>query len=878
MSVRIHELAKRIGIDNKELLSLLKGRGFDVKTVSSAVDPISAEALESELKGKYQVGAETSSPVDETEEHAEPGAAPVEPAAPAPAAEPAAPAAPQFATKVPQGAFVRSANDIAQEKADVEKAKQAARVVAPPPPVVWTPPTRAPMPPPPRPYGAPHGQGSRPPQVPQPPPAAPRPSSPISLAPPITPRPAPMVPPPSAFVAPKPAAPVAVPPPVAVQASAVPVAAPSSPAPLAPPPVLVAPRPLSGPPSLPPMGMPPKPGPVAAPSTPPLPPSAAGPVATVTISGDVKILHVKPPIIVRDFATAIGVKPFRLISELMEMGIFGSLNQAIDEAVATKLAEKHGFMLEVKHRGDVAPVVPVKEKVKPVEEDESKLLEPRPPVVCILGHVDHGKTTLLDTIRKANVAAGEAGGITQHIGSYQIEHNGRKITFLDTPGHAAFNKMRARGANTTDIAILVVAADDGFMPQTDEALKFIKAAKVATIVAINKADVKGANFDRVKLQMQERGIAPEDWGGETIAVKVSGLKGDGVPELLEYILLQTDVMELKANPKAPASGVVVEAEIEVGRGSTATVIVQRGTLRVGDAVVCGAAYTKIKALFNDKGEQVKEAGPSMPVKIIGWSTTPESGAMFKVVKNEREAKGIAEEAEQLQRKQATQASATPKDISVEKLFAEIAATQKPTLKVVIKSDVFGSAEAVRNFLEAIKSDKVALEVIGSEVGLVSKNDVLRAGAAGAVIIGFNTRLENGVTAVAKHNGVTILAYDIIYEVADKVKELMADQLPPDLREAKLGGAEVRAVFPVAKGNVAGCLVTDGKITRNAKARVRRGREVMYESTIGTLRRFKDDANEVRAGLECGIGLDGFSDYKPGDLIECFEIQKIRASL
>ena len=626
------------------------------------------------------------------------------------------------------------------------------------------------------------------------------------------------------------------------------------------------------------MGMPPKPGPVAAPVTPPLPPSAASTTVTVTVAGDVKILHVKPPIIVRDFATAIGVKPFRLISELMDMGIFGSLNQAIDEAVATKLAEKHGFLLEVKHRGDVAPVVPVKAKAKPVEEDESKLLEPRPPVVCILGHVDHGKTTLLDTIRKANVAAGEAGGITQHIGSYQIEHNGRKITFLDTPGHAAFNKMRARGANTTDIAILVVAADDGFMPQTDEALKFIKAAKVATIVAINKADVKGANFDRVKLQMQERGIAPEDWGGETIAVKVSGLKGDGVPELLEYILLQTDVMELKANPKAPASGVVVEAEIEVGRGSTATVIVRRGTLRVGDAVVCGAGYTKIKALFNDKGEQVKEAGPSMPVKIIGWSTTPESGAMFKVVKNEREAKGIAEEAEQLLRKQATAASASPKDISIEKLFAEIAATQKPTLKVVIKSDVFGSAEAVRNFLESIKSDKVALEVIASEVGLVSKNDVLRAGAAGAVIIGFNTRLENGVTAVAKHNGVTILAYDIIYEVADKVKELMADQLPPDLREAKLGGAEVRAVFPVAKGNVAGCLVTDGKITRNAKARVRRGREVMYESTIGTLRRFKDDANEVRAGLECGIGLDGFSDYKPGDLIECFEIQKIRASL
>ena len=865
MSVRIHELAKRIGIDNKELLSLLKDRGFDVKTVSSTVDPISAEALEGELKGKYQVG-----PAAETAP-----APSVPPAAVVAPAEPVVPAAPPFTNKVPQGAFVRSANDIAQEKADVEKAKQAARVVAPPPPPVM----RAPAPAAPRApmhhtasshsHPAPRPAYVHPPQQPQQ--HAPRPASPAPMAPPISVRPASPISmaPPMAFAVPKP---------VSVAPAAPVSAAPVAPAPLAPPPVVVSQAPVAPKPLAPPMAMPPKPGPVAAPSTPALPSAAAGPVAVVTISGDIKILHVKPPIIVRDFATAIGVKPFRLISELMEMGIFGSLNQAIDETVATKLAEKHGFMLEVKHRGDVVPVVPVKAKVKPVEEDESKLLEPRPPVVCILGHVDHGKTTLLDTIRKANVAAGEAGGITQHIGSYQIEHNGRKITFLDTPGHAAFNKMRARGANTTDIAILVVAADDGFMPQTDEALKFIKAAKVATIVAINKADVKGANFDRVKLQMQERGIAPEDWGGETIAVKVSGLKGDGVPELLEYILLQTDVMELKANPKAPASGVVVEAEIEVGRGSTATVIVQRGTLRVGDAVVCGAAYTKIKALFNDKGEQVKEAGPSMPVKIIGWSATPESGAAFKVVKNEREAKGIAEEAEQLLRKQATAASASPKDISIEKLFAEIAATQKPTLKAVIKSDVFGSAEAVRNLLEGIKSDKVALEVIASEVGLVSKNDVLRAGAAGAVIIGFNTRLENGVTAVAKHNGVTILAYDIIYELADKVKELMADQLPPDLREAKMGGAEVRAVFPVAKGNVAGCLVTDGKITRNAKARVRRGREVMYESTIGTLRRFKDDANEVRAGLECGIGLDGFSDYKPGDLIECFEIQKIRASL
>jgi len=845
MSVRIHELAKRIGMDNKELLALLKGRGFDVKTVSSTVDPISAEALEGELKSAYKdvpAVAETA-----TEE--------------APASE-GGESAPSFSTKIPQGAFVRSAADIAQEKADAEKAKQAARAAAvqpPPPPAMPAQAARvhAPVPPP------PPQPVSRPAPLAPPPVAPPRPASPAPLAPP------PAIPRPAA-PAPAPMTPPVVVPPVAA------VAAPASPAPLAPPPA--APKPLS-PPSLvpPPLAMPPKPGPVAAPLTPPLPP-VAGPVATVTVAGDIKILHVKPPIIVRDFATAIGVKPFRLISELMEMGIFGSLNQAIDETIAGKVAEKHGFILEVKHRGETAPAAPVKEKAKPVEEDESKFLEPRPPVVCILGHVDHGKTTLLDTIRKANVAAGEAGGITQHIGAYQVVHNARKITFLDTPGHSAFNKMRARGANTTDIAVLVVAADDGFMPQTDEALKYIKAAKVTTIVAINKADVKGANFDRVKVQMQERGIASEDWGGETIAVKVSGLKGDGVPELLDYILLQADVLELKANPKAPAAGSIVEAQVEVGRGSTATVIVQRGTLRVGDAVVCGAAYTKIKALFDDKGQQVKEAGPSMPVKIIGWSATPEAGVQFKVVKNEREAKAIAEEVELAQRKEASTAAAAPKDTSVEKLFAEIAATQKPTLKVVIKSDVFGSAEAVRNMLEGIKSDKVALEVVASEVGLISKNDVLMSSAAGALIIGFNTRLENGVTPLAKHHNVGIQQYEIIYELADKVKESMADLLPPDLREAKLGGAEVRATFPVAKGCVAGCLVTDGKITRNAMARVRRGREVVHESTIDTLRRFKDDANEIRAGLECGIGLDGFFDYKVGDVIECYEVQKIRASL
>jgi len=618
---------------------------------------------------------------------------------------------------------------------------------------------------------------------------------------------------------------------------------------------------------------------VQAPSVPAIPTSAPAPASA---PGDVKILQCKPPIVVRDFATALGLKPFKLISELMEMGIFASMTQSLDEAVAVKVAEKHGFLLEVKHRGEAAPQPTPKEKEaetkKKADEEETKNLQTRPPVVCILGHVDHGKTSLLDAIRKAHVAAGEAGGITQHIGAYQVEYNDKKITFLDTPGHVAFNKMRARGASSTDIAILVVAADDGFMPQTDEALKYIQNAGVTLMVAVNKMDVKGANLDQVKAQMQQRNIAPEDWGGEVVTVPVSAIKGTGVSDLLEMILLQADVMELKANPKAEASGLIIESQMEVGRGPLATVIVQRGTLRTGDALVCGAHWCKVRAMFDDQGRTLKEAPPSTPVRVIGWASAPESGATFKAVKNAREAENLAEEEEQRLRKEVAAAAAVPKDISVATLFAEIAATQQKTLKVLVKTDVFGSAEAVRHVLESIKSAKVQLEIVSVDVGLVTKNDVLMASTGGAVIVGFNTKLENGVTPLAKHHGVRIETFSIIYELGDRVRDMMADLLDPDLKEVKLGAAEVRATFPLAKGFVAGCLVTEGKVTRNATARLRRGKEIAYEGKVGTLKRFKDDANEVRAGLECGIKLDDFNGYNVGDVIECYEIQKVRASL
>jgi translation initiation factor IF-2 len=618
---------------------------------------------------------------------------------------------------------------------------------------------------------------------------------------------------------------------------------------------------------------------------PPTPVPSATPPPASAPAGELKVIHLKPPIIVRDFALALGLKPFKLISELMEMSIFASMNQSIEENIAAQLAEKHGFLLEIKHRGEAQPAAAAaaakkdeKTKEEKAREEDLKNLQPRPPVVCILGHVDHGKTTLLDSIRKANVAAGEAGGITQHIGAYQIEHNSRKITFLDTPGHAAFTKMRARGANVTDIAVLVVAADDGFMPQTDEALQHAQNAKVALIVAVNKMDVKGANLDRVKGQMQERGIAPEDWGGETICVPVSATKGQGINDLLEMILLQTDVLELKANPKAEATGIVIESQIDVGRGPLATVIVQRGTLKVGAALVCGPNWCRVRAMFDDQGANLKEAPPSTPVRVIGWSGTPDSGMIFAAAKNAREAEKAAEVEQHRLRKEVATAAAQPKDTSLDTLFANIAATQQKTLRVVVKCDVFGSVEAIRNILEGIKSAKVQLEIVGAEVGLISKNDVLMAGAAQAVVVGFNTKQENGVVALAKHHGVRIENFDIIYELGDRVREMMADLLDPDLKEIKLGVAEVRQVFPIAKGFVAGCLVTEGKVNRNAAARVRRGKEALFEGRVGTLKRFKDDANEVRAGLECGVRLDGFDGYQAGDRIECYEIQKVRASL
>ena len=590
------------------------------------------------------------------------------------------------------------------------------------------------------------------------------------------------------------------------------------------------------------------------------------------------LIIVKPPIVVRDFAGFIGLKPFQLISELMEMGIFASMNQAIEEDVARRVAKVKGFELEIKHRGEKAETAEKKKVV--VDENDEKYLRPRAPVVCILGHVDHGKTTLLDTIRKANVVSGEAGGITQHVGAYQVSHKDQKITFLDTPGHAAFSKIRERGANLTDVAVLVVAADDGFMPQTDEALKFAQRSQGTLIVAINKTDVKGADPEKVKTEMQERSIPPEDWGGDVVTVPISALNGDKVDELLEMILLQAELMELKANPDANSEGVIVEARQEVGRGPTATVIVQKGTLKVGDSIQSGSVHCKVKAMIDDQGNQVKSAPPSTPANILGWSGVPEAGAPYKKFKNEREARSEAEEFNNeikipIPKSSAEESEESEETSGVDALFAAISKSKATTYQVILKADVRGSLEALEGSLDMIKSDKVILEVLQSEVGQITKNDIKMASTTSADILGFNVKLENGVMGEAKHMGIHIYQSNIIYEIIDLVKENMANLLEPELVEKKTGRAEIRQIFRVSKGRVvAGSMVMEGSIGRNKVARLMRGGKVIAEGKVETLKRFKDDATEVKAGFECGIRLNAFDKYEEGDFIETFETEKI----
>ena len=523
----------------------------------------------------------------------------------------------------------------------------------------------------------------------------------------------------------------------------------------------------------------------------------------------------------------------------------------------------------------VPVVAAVEEPSAKTEKPKQEELTARAPIVAFMGHVDHGKTTLMDAIRKTRVAAGEAGGITQHIGAYSVRHNEHPITFLDTPGHAAFTAMRARGANVTDIVVLVVAADDGMMPQTIEAMNHAKAAKVQILVAITKIDVPGANIDKVKGQLQEKGLTPEDWGGETIVCPVSAVKKQGVDQLLESILLISEIAELRASSLATARGTVIEAQVEQGRGPTATVIVRMGTLKVGDAFICGNFSGKVKSLIDDLNKPIKSAGPSTPCKVLGFSGLPNAGDELVVMENERSATVLSQERLSDLR---LQKLATPQRATLENLFESLAADKKPLLNLILKTDVQGSCEAVTSSLGQIDSKKIVLNIVHSAVGPITESDVLLATASNAVVVGFNVKTETTAANAARREGVQIKLFSIIYELIDQVKEAMAGLLEPESRETVIGHAEVKKVFELSKGLVAGSLVTDGRIARTGRARVLRGRQPIYDGGIATLRRFTEDVKEVRSGLECGIKLGDFTEYEPGDIIECYTLEKVPQKL
>jgi translation initiation factor IF-2 len=610
------------------------------------------------------------------------------------------------------------------------------------------------------------------------------------------------------------------------------------------------------------------------------PAAPAGP--KINLPDSAEVIIIKPPIIVRELAEQLKQKPFIIIGDLIKLGVFATVNQAIDEKIAQQLCAKYGFKFEVEKRAKGEGAVhAVEKKIELDVDDKPEDLKPRAPVVTIMGHVDHGKTSLLDVIRKSDVAAGEAGGITQHIGAYTISvpRPDRKkelaqITFLDTPGHAAFSSMRARGANVTDIVVLVVAANDGVMPQTIEALNHAKAAKVPILVAVNKMDHPNANPLKVRQQLQDKGLVPDDWGGDTIFVDVSALTKQGVDKLLEMILLQAELLELKANPDRRAKGNVIESGVEPG-GPTATVLVRKGTLRVSDIILCGEFYGRVRALISEEGKRLKEAGPSVAVKVLGLNGVPDAGLEFSVVEDEKAARDLAE---QRAMKAKSQDLENRSKVTLENLFASLEAAQSKGLKVVVKADTQGSVEAIVEALKKIESEKISLEIIHSDVGTITENDVALASASHAVILGFHTRLDSTAAEKAKHAGVQIKLYAIIYELIDQVKDSMAGLLEPDLKETVVGSAEVRQIFELSKGvPVAGCMVSSGRIVKG-KVRVRRRKDVIYEGILQSLRRFQDEVNEVRAGMECGLRIEGYSDFQVGDAIECYAIEKVAAKL
>ena len=581
---------------------------------------------------------------------------------------------------------------------------------------------------------------------------------------------------------------------------------------------------------------------------------------------ETQIIEIGDSITVKELAEKLNKPSNEVIRTLIFSGVMAAINQEIDFATAEKVCAEYDVLVEKKEESQELEELEI-------EEDDEANLQKRPPIVSVMGHVDHGKTSLLDCIRKSRVTASEAGGITQHIGAYTITINGEKITFLDTPGHEAFTAMRARGAQVTDIVILVVAADDGIMPQTKEAIAHCKAAGVPIVVAINKIDKPGANPDRVKQELAEEGLLVEAWGGDVISEEVSAKQNLNIDKLLEMVLLSAEMLELKANKNRRAVGTVIEAKLDKGRGAVASLLVQNGTLHVGDSILVGSTYGRIRAMFDDTGKKIKSAGPSIPVEILGLSEVPEAGDRFNKVKDEKTARNMAEARKEKMKSETLMANHR---VSLEDLYSQIQEGKVKELSIIVKADVQGSVEAIRQSLEKLSTDDVKVRVILGAVGAITETDITFAAASNALVIGFNVRPDSNASAQAEREGVDIKTYRIIYDAIEDIKKAMIGMLEPEYKEVILGSAEVRTTYKISNvGTIAGCYVQSGKLRRNAEVRVIRQGIVVFESTLSSLKRFKDDAKEVAAGYECGLSVDKFNDIKEGDIIECFMMEAIQ---
>jgi translation initiation factor IF-2 len=932
-NVRVFQLARDLGIPSQEVIDRLKKLGMEVKTASSSIDEDTADKLKRALKidaltakKRRLYGSEEEDAEREEQERARAAQIAEEKAArdaaaaaaklaaeerkagkgkkpaqkdkkdeerkaPGDEAAPAlihSPGAPRLAPKVTAPPPVIEPVDESYEsdEPEQEQEEEALQPTAPaaqsqaPPPVVHSPSPVAPIPPPAPPVARMHTPVPRvtgpvrpiaPPAPPAPPPpVAHAPAAPVSVSP-MAPRPA---------IIPRPLRPIAPPRPVGPHPTSphsMGGAGTSLPRPMHP---TAPPRPGAPPSSLRPVS----PIPGRRPPMAPVPQRPAGPArkdrvtrvqAPVeqqrpTYTGPPRKITLTEGVTVKELSEKMtDIKSRDIMKALITRGIMATVNQSLEPALAIEIAKEFHYE---------ASIQSFEEEVDQVQTPDSKPedLVTRAPVITVMGHVDHGKTSLLDAIRETSVAAGEAGGITQHIGAYHVDVGKRKVVFLDTPGHEAFTLMRARGAKVTDIVVLVVAADDGVMPQTVEAMDHAKAAGVPIVVAVNKIDKPGAQPDRVKQQLSDRGLMPEEWGGTTVFVNVSAKKKENLPQLLEMLLLVADLQELKANPKKPATGTVLEARLDKGRGPVATVLVQDGLLAVGDTVVAGAVSGKVRALVDDHGERLKEAGPSTPVEILGLGALPEPGDQLLVVNDAVKAQSIVAFRQLKLRERAMSSSSK---VKLEDLSRAIADGQLKELALVVKADVQGSVEAVSDQLMKIPQEKIKLRIIRAGAGAISEGDVLLAAASNAVVIGFNVRPERKAADAAERDKVEVRLYTVIYDAVEEMKKALEGLLEPTIREVRLGAAEVRDTFKISKvGTIAGSYVTDGRVNRQAMIRLLRDNVVIHTGKVSSLKRFKDDASEVKAGNECGIGIAGYNDVKPGDVIEFFTTEKVKETL